>query len=174
MELPFSQFSTKLYNFSWQHLLITYGCDREVGSDSTLMMSFSMTSQHSWGQTIVHTVSSVCDHLAHLNIPDTDASLMPLGWHGMLVVFLAKLLAGLRQVLAAWLSASICFKNWTEQLNTKPCCHAHESLYCFHKYITHVLPVHMLTFGTSFNFPFKWHQEQKGVKIKWTNKDARN
>ena len=61
-----------------------------------------MTSQHSGGQTTVHTVSSVCDHLAHWHIPDTDASLMPLDWQGMLVGFLAKLLAGLRQVLAAW------------------------------------------------------------------------
>ena len=61
-----------------------------------------MTSQHSGRQTTVHTVSSVCDHLAHWNIPDTDASLMPLGWHGMLVGFLAKFLAGLRQDLTAW------------------------------------------------------------------------
>ena len=102
MELPFSQFSTKLYNFSWQHLLITSGCTHEVESDSTLMMLFSMTSQHSGDQTTVHTVNSVCDHLAHWHILDTDASLMPLGWHGMLVGFLAKLLPGLRQVLAAW------------------------------------------------------------------------
>ena len=60
-----------------------------------------MTSQHSRGQTTVHAVSSVCDLLAHWHIPDTDASLMPRGWHGMLVGFLAKLLAGLHQVLAA-------------------------------------------------------------------------
>ena len=104
MELPFSQFSTKLYNFSWQALLITEGYAHVVGSDSTLMMSFSMTSQHSGGQTTVHTVISVCDHLAHWHIPDTDASLMPLhvGWLGMLVGFLAKLLAWIRQVLAVW------------------------------------------------------------------------
>ena len=53
-----------------------------------------MTSQHIGGQTTVHNVRSVCDHLAHWHIPDTDASLMPRGWlHGMLVGFLAKLLA---------------------------------------------------------------------------------
>ena len=101
MELPFSQFSTKHYNFSWQHLLIIWGCAHEIGSDSTLLMSFDMTSQHSGGQTTVHTVSSVRDRLAHWHIPDTDASLMPLGWHGMLAGLFAKLLAGLRQVLAA-------------------------------------------------------------------------
>ena len=94
MELPFSQFLTKLYNFSWQQVNITKGCAYAVGSDSTLMTSFSMTSQHS-------SVSSVCDLLAHWHIPDTDASLMPRGWHGMLVGFLAKLLPGLHQVLAA-------------------------------------------------------------------------
>ena len=55
-----------------------------------------------WGQTTVHPVSCVCYHLAHWHIPDTDHPWMPLGWHGMLVGFLAKLLAGLRQVLAAW------------------------------------------------------------------------
>ena len=87
--------------FSWQHLLITKGCAHEVGSDSTLMMSFSMTSQHSGGQTTVHTISSVYDHLAHRHIPDTDTSLLPPSWYGMLMGFLAKLLAGLRQVLAA-------------------------------------------------------------------------
>ena len=61
-----------------------------------------MTSQHSGGQTTVDIVSSMCDHLAHWHVPHTHASLMPLGWHGMLVGFLAKLLAGLRQLLAAW------------------------------------------------------------------------
>ena len=96
MELPFSQFSTKLYNFSWQHLLITEGCAHDVESDLTLMMSFSMTSQHSGGHTTVHIAICVCDHLAHWHIPDTDASLMPLGWHGMLVGFLAKHLAAWR------------------------------------------------------------------------------
>ena len=82
--------------FSRQTLLI------KRSFDTTLMMSFSMTSQHSGGQTTVHTASSMCDHLAHWHIPDTDASLMPLCWHRMLVGFLAKLLAGLCQVLAVW------------------------------------------------------------------------
>ena len=60
-----------------------------------------MTSQHS-GVKQQFTLSVVCVTTSRIDIPDTDAWLMPLSWHGMLVGFLAKLLAGLHQVLAAW------------------------------------------------------------------------
>ena len=73
--------------------------------------------QHYWCHFLWHqntvgvkqqfTLSVVCVTTSHI---DTFlASLMPQGWHWMLVGFLAKLLAGLRQVLAAWCAGLVVF-----------------------------------------------------------------